>query len=489
MKDRINEIRNAIVEYCKENLNEQYKDMSLDLLAKIEQKDGELLTSSRCDIWVAAILNMVLEDAEMFKRSHPMYITKKAFSEKTGVSSKTIKSKSDALRALFEGEETVVAEAAVTAENTVEVVQAEEVKVEATKELTEDETKYLGSATECALLLRNKDTDYRKMRKEAVVVAQNQFSSNLKRMSTIISEENKYVLLTKGAPEIVLELCKYVQEPDGIKELTKERKEKILSEIAKLQEKSMRALGFAYKEMPLYNESQEAALALEEDEISIEKCEESLVFGGFVGIRDPLRPDVKEAVETANHAGVAVKMLTGDNINTARAIGEDLGLLKNNMRAVEASYIDTLTDEELKEEIKTISIVARSKPDSKMRIVQALQADGEVVAVTGDGINDAPVLAGADVGAAMGSGADAAIEAADVVFMNSEMQAIPQAIALAKETTRIAWQNVFFALAIKIIIMAAGLAGYASMWAAVFADTGVSILCVLNSIRILYKKI
>ena len=141
MKDRINEIRNAIVEYCKENLNEQYKDMSLDLLAKIEQKDGELLTSSRCDIWVAAILNMVLEDAEMFKRSHPMYITKKAFSEKTGVSLKTIKSKSDALRALFEGEETVVAEAAVTAENTVEVVQAEEVKVEATKELTEDETK------------------------------------------------------------------------------------------------------------------------------------------------------------------------------------------------------------------------------------------------------------------------------------------------------------------------------------------------------------
>ncbi|MFQ7119839.1 MAG: HAD family hydrolase [Intestinibacter sp.] len=91
---------------------------------------------------------------------------------------------------------------------------------------------------------------------------------------------------------------------------------------------------------------------------------------GFVGIRDPLRPDVKHAVDTAHHAGVSVKMLTGDNINTARAIGEDLGLLKNNMRAVEASYIDTLTDEELREEIKTISIVARSKPDTKMRIVQ-----------------------------------------------------------------------------------------------------------------------
>ena len=89
-------------------------------------------------------------------------------------------------------------------------------------------------------------------------------------------------------------------------------------------------------------------------------------------------------------------MCIRDSINTARAIGEDLGLLKNNMRAVEASYIDTLTDEELKEEIKTISIVARSKPDSKMRIVQALQADGEVVAVTGDGINDAPALSKAE---------------------------------------------------------------------------------------------
>ena len=293
-------------------------------------------------------------------------------------------------------------------------------------EINEDETKYLGSATECALLLRNKDVDYRKMRNEAIIIAQNQFSSNLKRMSTIITENNKYVLLTKGAPEIVLE---YVQEPDGIKELTKERKEKILSEIAKLQEKSMRALGFAYKEMSLYDESQEAAVALEEEEISIEKCEESLVFGGFVGIRDPLRPDVKEAVDTAHHAGVSVKMLTGDNINTARAIGEDLGLLKNNMRAVEASYIDTLTDEELREEIKTISIVARSKPDSKMRIVQALQADGEVVAVTGDGINDAPALSKADVGIAMGiSGTEVSKNAADIILTDDSFSTIVSGI-------------------------------------------------------------
>lgn len=295
-------------------------------------------------------------------------------------------------------------------------------------EITKEETKYLGSATECALLIRNKDIDYRKIRNQSIIIAQNQFSSNLKRMSTIIVKDKKYVLLTKGAPEIVLDLCKYVQEPDGVKKLTNDKKEKILSEIEKLQEKSMRALGFAYKEIPFYDESKEAAVALE-DEISIEKSEESLVFGGFVGIRDPLRPDVKEAVDTAHHAGVAVKMLTGDNINTARAIGEDLGLLKNNMRAVEASYIDTLTDEELKEEIKTISIVARSKPDSKMRIVQALQSQGEVVAVTGDGINDAPALSKADVGIAMGiSGTEVSKSAADIILTDDSFSTIVSGI-------------------------------------------------------------
>ena len=132
---------------------------------------------------------------------------------------------------------------------------------------------------------------------------------------------------------------------------------------------------------------------------------------------------------------------------------------------------------------------AKLLPQDKLNELNRLRKQFGGIMFVGDGINDAPVLAGADVGAAMGSGADAAIEAADVVFMNSEMQAIPRAISIAKETTRIAWENVVFALVVKVIIMIAGFAGYASMWAAVFADTGVAVLCVLNSIRILYKKV
>ena len=131
---------------------------------------------------------------------------------------------------------------------------------------------------------------------------------------------------------------------------------------------------------------------------------------------------------------------------------------------------------------------AKLLPQDKLSELKKIRENHGAVMFVGDGINDAPVLAGADVGAAMGSGADAAIEAADVVFMNSEMKAIPEAVGIAKMTNSISWQNVVFALAIKIIVMIMGLFGFANMWIAVFADTGVSVLCLLNSIRILHRK-
>ena len=186
------------------------------------------------------------------------------------------------------------------------------------------------------------------------------------------------------------------------------------------------------------------------------------LYLGQLLINDTLKEDAKEAIASLKKQGLVTAMLTGDAQKEAQAVAKEAGI----------------------DEVR-----AQLLPQDKLSELNMLRNKYGPVMFVGDGINDAPVLAGADAGAAMGSGADAAIEAADVVFMNSEVKAIPQAIAIARATGAIAWQNVVFALAIKVIIMIAGLAGYASMWAAVFADTGVSLLCVLNSIRILYKKV
>jgi Ca2+-transporting ATPase len=289
-------------------------------------------------------------------------------------------------------------------------------------EISGAEVKYLGSATECALILHHKDKDYIQIRKEAEVIHQIPFSSKSKKMVTVIAkEDNTQLFLTKGAPEVVLGLCNYENIDGKTLKLTEARRNEILGEIEGLQKKSMRLLGFGYKTVEAYDEV--AA------DYASEEMSKDLVFTGFVAIKDPLRPDVKASIVTAEKAGVETKMLTGDNINTATAIGEELGLLKHGKRAVEATFIDTLSEEELREEIKTIAIVARSKPDTKMRIVEALQANGEVVAVTGDGINDAPALTKADVGIAMGiAGTEVSKKAADIILTDDSFSTIVQGI-------------------------------------------------------------
>lgn len=183
-------------------------------------------------------------------------------------------------------------------------------------------------------------------------------------------------------------------------------------------------------------------------------------YAGNIVIADTIKEDAPSAVAAVKKWGIRTVMLTGDGQETAEKVAKDIGI-----------------DE----------VYARQLPEEKLSRLQNVRRQHGAVLFVGDGINDAPVLAGADVGAAMGSGADAAIEAADVVFMNSEMSAIPEALRIAKMTNRISWQNVIFALAVKIIVMIMGLFGFANMWLAVFADTGVSMLCLLNSIRILRK--
>ncbi|MBR4291702.1 MAG: cadmium-translocating P-type ATPase [Oscillospiraceae bacterium] len=184
-------------------------------------------------------------------------------------------------------------------------------------------------------------------------------------------------------------------------------------------------------------------------------------YKGDLLIADTLKPEARSAVSRLKQQGLSTAMLTGDNEESAAAIAAETGINE---------------------------VYARLLPDEKLTALQQLRTAKGAVMYVGDGINDAPVLAGADVGAAMGSGADAAIEAADVVFMTSSVDAIGEAVDIARATRQIALQNIVFALAVKAVVMVLGLAGYASMWMAVFADSGVAMLCVLNSIRLLYRK-
>ena len=184
-------------------------------------------------------------------------------------------------------------------------------------------------------------------------------------------------------------------------------------------------------------------------------------YAGRIQINDLVKADSTEAIQRMKTLGLHTAMLTGDTEKNAKAVQETTGI-----------------DE----------VFARQMPEDKLKNLGALREKYGAVMFIGDGINDAPVLAGADVGAAMGSGADAAIEAADVVFMTSRLSALNESYNIARKTKKIAYENVVFALAVKAAVMVLGLCGIASMWMAVFADSGVAMLCVLNSIRVLYAK-
>lgn len=184
-------------------------------------------------------------------------------------------------------------------------------------------------------------------------------------------------------------------------------------------------------------------------------------YAGSILISDKLKADTKEAILELTKRGLKTIMLTGDTKAGANYMAKEAGI-----SAVRAELL----------------------PVDKLSVMQELRQEYGSTMFVGDGINDAPVLAGADVGGAMGSGADAAIEAADVVYMRPSISSVVESFRIAKNTISIAWQNVAVALGIKVLVMILGLFGYANMWVAVFADTGVSILCILNSVRILYKK-
>lgn len=278
---------------------------------------------------------------------------------------------------------------------------------------------FIGNPTECAMLNFYEKSDERKRskksyqdeRKEHETLQTFPFSSELKHMTTISKVDGKIVTYVKGSPECVIEMC----------HIDEKKREEIETYITQAEQKAMRVIAFAHKELSVMKDFEDEAHHIE--------LESNMEFDGFVTISDPLRSDVYEAVKFCNKAGVCLKILTGDNIVTACAIANELHLLDNGELALEAKEVADMTDEELIEKLPSISVIARSTPTIKMRIVKLLKSTGNVVAVTGDGINDAPALKNADVGVAMGiSGTEVSKEASDIVLLDDSFATIVKAI-------------------------------------------------------------
>ncbi|MCJ7478887.1 MAG: cation-transporting P-type ATPase [Candidatus Nanohaloarchaeota archaeon QJJ-7] len=240
------------------------------------------------------------------------------------------------------------------------------------------------------------------------------FSSDRKRMTTINQGESPTAYM-KGAPDTVLERCDRVLIDGEVREMTEERKEEILDKVHGFAGDALRVLGFARKEV-------------EDVEADADEIEKDMVFLGLQGMIDPPRDEVEDAVNDCRDAGIRVVMATGDNIETAKAVGEQVGFDPEG--AMEGEEIEDMSDEELQEVVEDVEVFARVSPSHKVRILEALQANDNNVAMTGDGVNDAPALKNADVGISMGErGTDVAQQASDMVLQDDNFVTIRDAIA------------------------------------------------------------
>jgi P-type Ca2+ transporter type 2C len=294
----------------------------------------------------------------------------------------------------------------------------------------------VGNSTEGALLqwLGEGGVDHLQLRRSCEVLFQVHFSSERKRMTSVVRQGPRLFVLVKGAPEWVLEHCSLWHAPlEGRQEaFTPEARQRVRQHIDSAARQAMRTLAFAYAELPPDHPSDEASL-----QALCDSLESHLIYIGFVAIRDALRGDVKDAIAQCHRAGIAVKMVTGDNVETARAIGYEIGLVDSPNAAIDtlgaavltSPHFNELTDDELKQQLPGLRILARARPLDKFRLVRLLQELGEVVAVTGDGTNDAPALKKADVGLAMGiTGTEVAKEASKIVLLDGAFSTIVWAV-------------------------------------------------------------
>ena len=280
------------------------------------------------------------------------------------------------------------------------------------------EGKEIGDPTEVALVNLGEELhlDELVIREKYQRISEIPFDSDRKLMSTVNIVNNKQVLFTKGALDVLINKVNYVADSHGIRKLNDEERKEIISVNKQLSEQGLRILAFAYKELQ------------DKEEITKED-ENDYVFTGLISMIDPPRVESKDAVHKCIMAGIKPVMITGDHKVTAAAIAREIGIMGKDDIAVEGLEIDKLNDEQLKEKVKNISVYARVSPEHKIRIVRAWQSSGEIVAMTGDGVNDAPALKQADIGVAMGiTGTEVSKDAASVILTDDNFSTIVKAV-------------------------------------------------------------
>ena len=304
--------------------------------------------------------------------------------------------------------------------------------------ITEDGEEVVGEPTEAALVAFSSSQNLPKTElvKKFPRVGEAPFDSGRKMMSTVhknndmdspagreteldkLIEKSEYVQFTKGAPDVVLRHCTHIFTSHGIEPMTEELAENIRRENSRMAGKALRVLSVATR---VYNRRPE--------DFSAEALEDELIFTGLVGMIDPVRPEVKDAVAECRTAGIRPIMITGDQLDTAVAIGKELGIVESSADAILGAELDEMSDEELLNKVGTYSVYARVQPEHKVRIVKAWRARRMVTAMTGDGVNDAPAIKAADIGVGMGiTGTDVTKNVADMILADDNFATIVSAV-------------------------------------------------------------
>ncbi len=288
-----------------------------------------------------------------------------------------------------------------------------------------DKDKVIGDPTEGCLLNYTIENGYDIQKiKSNKVLFQEPFDSIRKRMSVVVKDRKDYLLYSKGAPEELIDVCSYAIVDDKKIKLTEKNRESVKEYCVTLSSEGLRLLGFASKKI--------TSLPKEGEEV-----EEDLTFIGIMGIIDPPREEVKHAISTCHEAGIKVIMITGDHKLTATSIAKDLGIYKKGDLVIDGEELSKMSDLKLRNTIKNISVFARVTPKDKLRIVNALKKNKEIVAMTGDGVNDAPALKKADIGVAMGiTGTDVAKDAAAMILLDDNFTTIEAAVKEGRRVYR-----------------------------------------------------